>query len=69
MSLEDLLHSLNSSFFMEVNLIKYFMEKETVVLLTGWRVLRSLWELESFGFNPSKIDAIMIGMVFETLSN
>lgn len=51
---------------MEVNLIKYLTEKETE-MLTRLIVLMSFWELESFGFNYSKINAIAIGKVFETL--
>lgn len=38
------------------------MEKETEVL-TGLTILRNLWELESLGFNSSKINAIVIGRV------
>lgn len=53
---------------MEVNLIKHLMEKETEVL-TGPTVSRRLWELESLGLNSSKINAIVVGRVFDTLSN
>lgn len=49
-------------FTTELNLIKYLMEKETEVL-TGLTILGNLWELESFGFNSSKINAIVIGRV------
>lgn len=74
MLFRDLLYSLNVIIFLSSNgssswstLNRVFEEGNQNVNKTD-TVLRSLWDLESFGFHSHKTNAIVIGKGFDSLS-